>query len=220
MRRRVSLALLGGVALTAFLAAWWGQAARVKTGGNEGLKQALQQLEGAWETVPEGQDVTLDKLRQQVRSEQVLAGNTEMTGAGLRVMLSDAPRSALALPGSNPNWMLVHDNDLLRLINALRAGGAPALAVSGVRLTATTAVRCGGPSIQVGGNHLTPPFVVEAIGDPEVLYQALMAGQPSLYQEFSAYGLGLTIERTENLTLPMAPARQVKFARVGEVAGS
>ena len=60
MRRQVSLALLGGVALIAFLAAWWGQTARVKTGGNVGLKQALQQLEGAWEAVPEGQDVTLD----------------------------------------------------------------------------------------------------------------------------------------------------------------
>lgn len=218
MQRRLRWAALGCLAAVGVLAVWWMRmAALPREQSNETLRSALATLESAWKQLPDQRGGALMDLQQQVRSQQVQAGNTEVTGQGLRVTLSDAPRSALSLPGSNPNWMLVHDNDLLRVINGLRAGGAQALAVSGVRLTATTAVRCGGPSIQVGGNHLTPPFIVEAVGDPEDLERALWEGQPSLAAELRAYGLELTIEKVDMLILPMAPARESKFATVKEV---
>jgi uncharacterized protein YlxW (UPF0749 family) len=119
-------------------------------------------------------DPQLKVLTDQVKQAQFVAGLTDVTGPGVVVTLNDSKMRAPAnLPASlSPQIMadyLIHDVDLQRVLNELKAGGAEAFAINGERIVTNTAVRCVGPAIQVNGIPIAPPYNVQAIGDPDTL---------------------------------------------------
>jgi uncharacterized protein YlxW (UPF0749 family) len=135
------------------------------------------------------------------------AGLVRMTGPGLRVALDDAPRLARGetRPG-NPTAddLVVHQQDVQGVINALWAGGAEAVSVMGKRIIATSSVQCVGNTLFLQDAVFSPPFMVEAIGDPQRLERALDA-EPSvrLFREaVDAWDLGYEVERRDELTAP------------------
>ena len=85
------------------------------------------------------------------------------------VTLDDAPRadqrSDLAA-GARPDDLVIHQQDVQGVVNALWAGGAEAMTIMGQRVVATTAVRCVGNTLLLHGRVYSPPFVVTAVGDP------------------------------------------------------
>ena len=90
-----------------------------------------------------------------------------MTGPGLVVTLDDAqrdPGSPLP-PGVTPDDLVVHQQDLQAVVNALWAGGAQGVQVMDQRLVSTSAVRCVGNTLILHGRVYSPPFVVKAVGD-------------------------------------------------------
>jgi uncharacterized protein YlxW (UPF0749 family) len=134
------------------------------------------------------------------------AGLTEVRGAGLTVRLNDAPkRSDGSLPtGTSPDDLVVHQQDVQAAVNALWAGGAEAMTIMGVRVIATSAVRCVGNTLLLGGRVYSPPFVVTAIGDPDALRTALdAAGGVQLFREAATdFGLGYQVKQEGDVTLP------------------
>lgn len=66
-------------------------------------------------------------------------------------------------PGVNPNLYLVHDEDILKVVNELRAAGAEAISINGQRLIANSEIICSGPTIRVNRRPLAPPFVIKAL---------------------------------------------------------
>ena len=69
--------------------------------------------------------------------------------------------------------MIVHQQDVQAVVNALWAGGADGLAVMGQRLITTGAVRCVGNTLLLYGRTYSPPFRVTAVGDPTRLRASL-----------------------------------------------
>ena len=134
-------------------------------------------------------------------------GFAALRGPGLRVELDDAPRLAPGeqRPGNPaPDDLVVHEQDVLAVINAMWAGGADAVAVMGERIIGTSAVRCVGNTLLLHGAVYSPPFVVTAIGDPERLVAALDASRAvQLFRSFvAAYGVGFDYETVDELELP------------------
>jgi uncharacterized protein YlxW (UPF0749 family) len=109
---------------------------------------------------------------------QFLGGLTPVAGPGIVITLKDSPKRP---PGGLPSQLatdltatyIIHDLDLQRVVNELRAAGAEAFAVNDQRIVTTTAIRCVGPAIQVNSVPLTPPYKIRAIGDPATLSTAL-----------------------------------------------
>ena len=64
---------------------------------------------------------------------------------------------------------IIHDDDLLRVINELRAAGAEAIAINGERIVAMSEIRCAGPTLSVNNNRSAPPYEIKAIGNPNNL---------------------------------------------------
>jgi len=130
-------------------------------------------------------------------------GLTAMTGPGLEVVLDDASQAPAGVT-VDPNQLLVHQSDLQAVVNALWAGGAEAIAISGQRLIATSAVRCVGPTLLLNGQVYSPPYRVTAIG-PAKAMQARLAASPGV-QRFeeaaSYYGLGYTVATVGHLSVP------------------
>jgi uncharacterized protein YlxW (UPF0749 family) len=144
------------------------------------------------------------------------AGLTAVQGPGITVILNDAPSSA-ATAGVNPNVLVVHQQDLQAVVNALWAGGADAMTISGQRVIATSAVRCVGNTLLLNGNVYSPPFRVAAIG-PYRTMSAALGSSPDVgefEQAASYYGLGYTVEASDRLTLPAYSATiGLAYARV------
>ena len=87
------------------------------------------------------------------------AGVTEVIGPGLTVRLDDAPRDPgePLPPGITPDDLVVHQQDLQGVINAMWAGGAEAIQVMDQRLITTSAVRCVGNTLILERPGLLPP---------------------------------------------------------------
>ena len=154
------------------------------------------------------------------------AGQAAVRGPGVRVRMADPPATAGPAGGSGqprapqpPDPARIHDHDVAELVNVLWAAGAEAVAVGGVRLTATTAIRSAGTTILVGFRPLDSPYVVEAIGDPARLAGAL-ASSPAVARMRAALasaGGGLGVSGPRELALAPAPASAPR--RQGPKAG-
>ncbi|MFJ3922490.1 DUF881 domain-containing protein [Streptomyces sp. NPDC090022] len=136
------------------------------------------------------------------------AGTEELSGKGLTVTLNDAPPGATAripnVPEPQPNDLVIHQQDLQAVVNALWQGGAQGIQVMDQRLISTSAVRCVGNTLILQGRVYSPPYKVTAVGDPATLRKAL-AASPAIqnYQLYvNAYGLGWKVDEHKAVTLP------------------
>ncbi|MBQ1249641.1 MAG: DUF881 domain-containing protein, partial [Selenomonadales bacterium] len=101
----------------------------------------------------------------------------------------------------NPNLYVIHDDDLLKVINELRAAGAEAISVNGQRLIATSEIRCAGPTLSVNNTRYTPPYEILAIGDPKTLDNALkMRG--GIVETLRFWGIQINISKSDNIVVP------------------
>ena len=130
------------------------------------------------------------------------ASATPLAGPGVRIRMWDAPTPPAASP-FDANDLVVHQQDLEAVINALWAGGAEGVAVQGERLTTTSGIRCVGNVLLLHGRQYSPPYVIEAIGDPEELSQAISASSAiTTYLDYVAIaGLGWEMVELRELRL-------------------
>jgi uncharacterized protein YlxW (UPF0749 family) len=145
---------------------------------------------------------------QQQRADALLgsAGLAAVRGPALTVTLNDAPTSADgSLPkGATADDIVVHQQDVQAVVNALWAGGGEAMTIMGVRVISTSAVRCVGNTLLLQGVLYSPPFIITAIGDVSRMTSALDSSpQVTAYrQAVAAWGLGYSVRGQSNVTLP------------------
>lgn len=101
------------------------------------------------------------------------AGTAAVRGPGLRIELRDS--TLRESPTGDPNDLVIHEQDIQAVVNALWAGGAEAMAVNGERITATTAVRCVGNTLLLHGTAYAPPYQIDAIGSADRMARAMEA---------------------------------------------
>ena len=127
------------------------------------------------------------------------AGLTPLIGEGLIVRMDDSTASSKA--GENPNLYLIHDDDLLRVINELRAAGAEAISVNGQRLIGTSEIRCAGPTLSVNNVRSAPPYIIHAIGEKKSLEQAIrMRG--GVADTLKVWGIQIETEESDHVYIP------------------
>ena len=144
-----------------------------------------------------------------------------VSGPGVQITLSDAPPGQIPA-GATPNDLVIHQQDIEDTMNALWAGGAEAMTVQGVRITNRTVIRCIGNVILVDGTSYSPPYVIQAIGDPDTL-RATVTANPRMvnYQAYvTKYGLGWDMQTKDSLSFaPATTSLTVNYATVEESNG-
>ncbi|AXK33473.1 DUF881 domain-containing protein [Streptomyces armeniacus] len=136
------------------------------------------------------------------------AGTTKVSGEALTVTLTDAPPDATPLvpgvPDPQPNDLVIHQQDLQAVVNALWKGGAKGIRVMDQRLISTSAVRCVGNTLILQGRVYSPPYKVTAVGDQDALRRALDTAPAvqNYLQYVDAYGLGWKVDEHGSTTLP------------------
>lgn len=149
----------------------------------------------------------------------VASGWVALTGEGIEVRLTDASSTAARPEWATNDDLVVHQQDLEGVINALWAGGAEAMSLQDQRVVSTSAFRCIGNVLLLQGRSYSPPYVVRAIGDPDELEAALYASPAveTYLQYVDAVGLGWSVSRTDALVLPAYDGPAVlRYAEVAE----
>ncbi len=151
-------------------------------------------------------DQAMADLQRELLQTSLSAGLVELDGPGLIITVNDRPQN---FQNGNPNEFLIHEADLLMLINELKASGAEAISLNDERITAMTEVRCAGPVILVNQNKIGTPFVLKAIGNPDVLESGmkLMGG---IYSQLQFQGFQISLEKSTEINIP-ANNQQTKF---------
>ena len=141
----------------------------------------------------------LAALQKQESTSAVAAGMTPVSGSAVTVTLDDSHRDLSTLPAdTDPNWLLVHQQDVQGVVNALWQGGATAMTVMDQRIISTSAVRCVGNTLLLQGRVYSPPFVISAMGDQKKLHNALNKDPAvSGYRDYvPLVGLGYSVRDT------------------------
>lgn len=149
----------------------------------------------------------LTQARARLTMLDTVTGLGPVTGPGVRVVVDDKP-------GAVDPRERVLDKDLAKLVNALWAAGAEAIAVDGVRLTSLTAIRYAGRAITVGYRSIKAPYTVLAIGDQGDL-QARFVDTTHGQTWLSLHAtVGLVFEMTgeSSLRLPAARPLVLRYA--------
>ena len=174
-------------------------------------QQRTRELEATVESLAaqvasfEGQEadgaLRFERVQRRIDRIAAAAGLTAVRGPGLRAVLTDSELDVAST--GNLNDLVIHEQDLQAVINALWAGGAEAISVNGQRVLATTAIRCVGNTLLLHGSVYSPPYQIDAIGD-RVALRAELARDPAVTRFAAAatqFKLGFTVT-DETLEIP------------------
>jgi uncharacterized protein YlxW (UPF0749 family) len=127
------------------------------------------------------------KLETELRSLKAFNGADEVTGPGVELTVATDLRPT----------------DLLDLLNEVRNTGAEAIAIDGERVVFNTPVGGTQGQLLVNNDAIPSPVVIDAIGDADVLNQALARkGGMVNYLRTTYPNATITLETRASLTLP------------------
>ena len=138
------------------------------------LKAQVTTLSGEVDRLTESvNDKRVTRLQNKADSLRAPAGLEPVSGPGITVTLSDAPEDVINATTRNLNLLVVHQQDIQAVVNAMWRGGAVGIAVQGQRLVTTTGIKCEGNAVQLDGQPYAQPYVITAVGDQVALLRAI-----------------------------------------------
>lgn len=164
------------------------------------LKQkyaASQKVVDEYQTNSSTNDTLISSMKLEIDELSKISGTVDLKGEGITIVLTDGTNVKDPEKRSDS---LVHDSDVLTVVNELKAAGAEAISVNGQRIISTSAIRCVGPVIQVNYQKVAAPFEIKAIGNSQYLESAMNIknGVVDLLKE---YGVGVTVTKQKNIEI-------------------
>ncbi|MFQ3587018.1 MAG: DUF881 domain-containing protein [Fimbriimonadaceae bacterium] len=162
----------------------------------ERLRAAKTQLENAMGNRNKETQVLNDSLQE----TKLFAALTEVEGPGITVTLRDNERAKAG--GMATMDDVIHDTDVVQVVNELWAAGAEAISVNGLRVSPRTSFRCVGPTILVDNQKISSPVRIRAIGDVETLIGAMNMPGGALAMLRESDPNMVSVEKVERHRLP------------------
>ncbi|WP_369202127.1 DUF881 domain-containing protein [Streptomyces sp. PU-14G] len=140
------------------------------------------------------------QTRQKAAQLGVLAGTVAAEGPGIRMTINDRAGTT--------------DSDtLLDAVQELRAAGAEAMQINGVRVVASTYFTDSGGGVNVDGHKIDPPYRFEVIGKPADLEPALNI-PGGVVQTLKNKQATVDVSRSEKVTVDaLRQAKRPDYAR-------
>lgn len=153
----------------------------------------------AYEKIKEDDGKLKYEMLNELSNQKAIAGFSELEGPGIILTVDDSKRELYE--GEDPSSVIIHDADVLNLINDLKVAGAEALSINGQRIISTTELTCAGHSIRINDQFFAQPFVIKAIGEPKTLEASLIA--PGTYGSLlKTYGLYIEVNTSPHINIP------------------
>lgn len=163
------------------------------------IKQKEDELE-VLENIDKSNESIIDLLEKNLKDGKVLAGRTDLEGSGIEITMYDNLQYSSTIYDINDD--VIHDVDILNILNDLRNAGAEAISINDQRVLANSEIFCRGPVIMINGKSIGTPFVVKAVGDPKLLMASVNA--PGTYGDIlkTVYDIGFEPEIKDKIVIP------------------
>ena len=167
---------------------------------NEKLKETDDELENIKKRVALIQSD--EELQKKIEKYETILGMTNVKGEGVIVSVSDNENynKSNSFASINTSNYLVHDGNLVAIVNELKSAGAEAISINDKRITGTTAITCAGNVIQVNGEKVGSPFIIKAIGNKSLLYGEIMKNGGTV-SKLRKYGVITEIKKDDNIEI-------------------
>ena len=132
-------------------------------------------------------------LVNELEKAKLMACLTDVKGNGVFVKLNDAARKEV----ESPALLILHDSDIVGIINELKKSGAQAISVNGERIIAMSELVCAGPTIKINNSRYPVPYDIKAIGDPQILMQGLK--ESNIVKALKEDGISVEITEAEDI---------------------
>lgn len=139
------------------------------------------------------------EINSQIEQMKFYNGFTDVRGPGIMISVSDSISEDQSLDIME---RIVHDVDIVVLLNDLKAAGAEAIEINGRRIINISEVVCAGPLIRVNGYVIPAPFIIRAIGDQEKLFDSVTEEGTYAHELKNNYGMEVAVRKSYNLTVP------------------
>ncbi len=120
-------------------------------------------------------------------------GLTDVTGSGVVITVKDNTNSKFVTSND-----LVHDGDLRAIVNEIKNIGADAISINGQRIVPGTVISCAGAVVQINGEPIGAPFIIEAIGS-NALHNNLL--RPGSFIEQYGEQISIDVKKSDNITI-------------------
>lgn len=140
------------------------------------------------------------------------SGYSKLEGPGISIKMYDNISSDVI--GQDVNDDVIHDVDILNILNDLKVAGAEAISINDERVLSMSEIKCGGPIIKINGTSVGTPFVIKAIGDPKILMASVNA--PGTYGDTlkNIYYIGFEPNLEDHVVIPAYDGRfDFKYAK-------
>lgn len=166
--------------------------------------------------VEDRNDEVAKALKQELDSIRVMAGLTDVRGSGVVIKLDDANigRNEMIF---DSNDYIIHDIDVVKVLNTLKEAGAQAISINGERIIATSEQVCAGPTIRINNSRYAVPYEIHAIGDPDLLYESVSSSDAVALM--LAFRIRVEIARAPELIIPKYNKNLDYLVSALEVAG-
>lgn len=164
----------------------------------EQLEEAEKRLEEARTEAATNSEVDAE-IENEIKKNNALLGLTEVKGTGVIIRL-DENREISEEEIIDVNSYLVHDGDLIHIVNELFNAGADAISINGKRIVSTTSILCDGNIIRVNDEIVGVPIEIKAICYPAASYNLRRKG--GYLSLMVAGGVIVEMENSDDITIP------------------
>lgn len=138
-------------------------------------------------------------MKNELNKINTLLGLTSVKGEGIVLIVDDNKDSNDNI--LDQNLSVVHDGDLIEIVNLLKNGGAEAISINEQRIVSTTAITCDGSVVRINGEKVGAPFEIKAIGSQERIKGVLEMPYNYIYW-MKSDGIQVTIKKVDSLEIP------------------
>ncbi|NLP13810.1 MAG: DUF881 domain-containing protein [Clostridium sp.] len=164
--------------------------------GSELREQIDEYIKKEEEYIKSIMNLSNDGLIEEWKNARFIAGLSDVKGNGVVIKINDAANFE---EGSIDNYV-VHDRDLVMVLNELKKAGAQAISINNERILSTTEIICAGPTVRINKNRYAVPFEIKAIGNPKKLYEAIV--NSPIAMGFKDYGKVFEVREAKNIVIP------------------
>ena len=156
--------------------------------------QLQEQIESATKNNSE-----LEEAKNQINEGNKTIGLAEVTGPGVIITVADSEIDSNSVVDATD--FIIHDTDILKIVNELKNAGAEAISINNQRVILTTPIICGGNIININGERIGSPFEIKAIGSPEALANLTRPG--GWLSKLEKRGIKVSaIKKSNSITIP------------------
>lgn len=166
---------------------------------NKDLLNTDKELEKTRESI--ASDEISNDIKERLKKYEIILGLTDVKGEGIIITVADNNQiDGDFFSKLNAESYMVHDGNLVEIVNELKASNAEAISINGKRIVDSTCITCAGNVIQVNNEKIGSPFEIKAIGDKDLLYGALN-NKDGIVNKLKKYGVLASISKHEKIEI-------------------